>query len=205
MVSATPVLSRLRMLKDPDELERLRRAAGSLTSAWGPRSTQSVTGDRSIWSLPGRVRDAPSGRGRLGRPDPCRFRVALGDGARSGPAPGNPIVSGDVVQIHAAPIVDGYTVGPCRTVFVGDVPVEARDALEAYLQAQAAGIAVATPGSPLLGIDAAMTEAQRPRPPGTPSCGPGSTGSAPNTRRWRFPLVTLSCMAKNRPTRSRPA
>jgi Xaa-Pro aminopeptidase len=55
-----------------------------------------------------------------------------------------------------APIASGYTVDLCRTILVGQAPEAARRALDAYIGAQAAGIAAATPGAPLLGIDAAM-------------------------------------------------
>ena len=74
-----------------------------------------------------------------------------------GPASSKVIDSGDVVQVHVAPVVAGYSVDLCRTVFVGDVPVEAKEALDAYLEAQEAGIAAAVPGAPLMGIDTAMT------------------------------------------------
>ena len=60
------------------------------------------------------------------------------------------------MQVHLAPGVRGYTVDLCRTILVGQVPAEAKRALGAYLLAQEAGIAAATPGAPLMGIDAAM-------------------------------------------------
>ena len=77
---------------------------------------------------------------------------------RTVPRSGKPIAVGEVVQIHVAPVVDGYTVDLCRTVFCGDPPPEAGDALDVYLSAQAAGIAAAVPGAALMGVDAAMAE-----------------------------------------------
>jgi len=76
-----------------------------------------------------------------------------------GPASVKTIEAGDVVQVHLAPIVRGYTVDLCRTILVGQVPPEAASALEAYLLAQEAGIAVARPGTPLMEIDSAMARA----------------------------------------------
>jgi Xaa-Pro aminopeptidase len=73
-----------------------------------------------------------------------------------GPASSKAIASGDVVQIHVAPIVEGYTVDLCRTVFAGHAPAEARAALDCFHDAQQAGIDAAVRGEPLLGIDAAM-------------------------------------------------
>jgi Xaa-Pro aminopeptidase len=43
-------------------------------------------------------------------------------------------------------------------VFCGDPSPEAAEALDVYLAAQAAGIAAAAPGRPILGIDLAMAE-----------------------------------------------
>ncbi|MFN8103362.1 MAG: M24 family metallopeptidase [Acidimicrobiia bacterium] len=73
-----------------------------------------------------------------------------------GPASSKVIEDGDVVQIHVAPSVGGYSVDLCRTIVTAGAPAEAAGALDLYLAAQAAGIAAAVPGAPLLGIDAAM-------------------------------------------------
>jgi len=74
-----------------------------------------------------------------------------------GPASLKVIENGDVVQVHVAPICRGYSVDLCRTFFIGDVAPAAAKALRVYLEAQAAGIAAAKPGAPLLGIDGAMS------------------------------------------------
>jgi Xaa-Pro aminopeptidase len=60
--------------------------------------------------------------------------------------------------VHLAPVVKGYTVDLCRTILLGSAPPEAAIARDAYLQAQEAGIAAASPGAPLMGIDAAMAD-----------------------------------------------
>jgi Xaa-Pro dipeptidase len=73
-----------------------------------------------------------------------------------GPASSKTIATGEVVQVHVAPVIDGYTVDLCRTILPGNAPGEASADLEVYLEAQQAGIAAAAPGAPLLGIDAAM-------------------------------------------------
>jgi Xaa-Pro dipeptidase len=85
----------------------------------------------------------------------------VASGSRSAIAHGPPslkvIEDGDVVQVHVAPIARGYTVDLCRTLFVGKVGAEAVEAVEAYVEAQEAGIAAAMPGAPLPGIDDAMS------------------------------------------------
>lgn len=80
-----------------------------------------------------------------------------------GPASAKVIEEGDIVQVHLAPSFGGYTVDLCRTLLVGDVVPEALGAIEVYLEAQAAGIAAAAPGAPLMGIDAAMSDVLKER------------------------------------------
>ena len=66
-----------------------------------------------------------------------------------------------MVQVHLAPVAGGYTVDLCRTLFAGNVPFEAAKAHASYLEAQEAGIAAARQGTPLSGIDDAMSEVLR--------------------------------------------
>lgn len=75
-----------------------------------------------------------------------------------GPASSKLVEHGDVVQVHVAPSVGGYTVDLCRTTLTEGAPPEAEAALELYLSAQAAGIGAAAPGEPLLGVDGAMAD-----------------------------------------------
>ena len=107
-----------------------------------------------------------------------------------GPASPKVIEAGDVVQVHLAPIVRGYTVDLCRTILVGQVPPEAASALEAYILAQEAGIAAASPGAPLMGIDSAMARALEGRGFGDAFLRPSFTALGSNTRRPPFPAVT---------------
>ena len=76
-----------------------------------------------------------------------------------GPASLKGIEAGEAVQVHLAPIANGYTVDLCRTILVGQVPDEVAAATRAYAEAQEAGVAAAIPGAPLMGVDAAMAQA----------------------------------------------
>jgi Xaa-Pro aminopeptidase len=157
VVSATRVMSRLRMLKDVQEVATLREAAavadaGMDAAVWAVRD-----GVTEIF-VAGEAEHAMRRAGAEGWAAPVYVASGCRSAMAHGPASRKLIEAGDVVQVHVAPVVDGYTVDLCRTLFVGDVPPEARSALDAYIEAQSAGIEVALSGVPLLGIDTAMGE-----------------------------------------------
>ncbi len=157
VVSATPILSPLRMLKDADEIALLTEAAR--VADVGMDAAVRATRDGNLERLvAGEAEYAMRQAGAEGWATPVYVASGWRSAMAHGPASSKAIEMGDVVQIHLAPIVEGYSVDLCRTVFVGDVPTEASDALDAYLEAQQAGIGAATPGAPLLGIDAAMAD-----------------------------------------------
>ena len=157
VVPATPVLSRLRMLKEPGEVELLR-AAGAVADVGMAAAARAGQPGTSETMVAGEAEYAMRKAGAEGWATPVYVASGWRSAMAHGPASSKVIDAGDVMQVHVAPIVDGYTVDLCRTFFVGDVPAEARAALDVYLEAQQAGITAATPGEPLLGIDTAMTD-----------------------------------------------
>jgi Xaa-Pro aminopeptidase len=157
VVSATPVLSRLRMLKDADEVALVTAAAR--VADIGMKAAIEATHEGSIERLiAGEAEYAMRKAGAEGWATPVYVASGWRSAMAHGPASSKAVAVGDVVQVHVAPIVDGYSVDLCRTFFVGDAPADARKALDAYLEAQGAGIAAATPGAPLMGIDTAMAD-----------------------------------------------
>jgi Xaa-Pro dipeptidase len=155
VVSATPVMSRLRMLKDPDEIALMREAARVADVGMDAAVRAAREGVIEIM-VAGEAEFAMRKAGAEGWATPVYVASGRRSGMAHGPASSKAINSGDVVQVHVAPIVAGYSVDLCRTVFVGDVPGEASEALDVYVAAQEAGIAAAAPGAPLMGIDTAM-------------------------------------------------
>jgi Xaa-Pro dipeptidase len=158
VVPATPVISRLRMVKESAEIECMREA-GRVADAGMTAARKALrAGVREI-DVAGEAEYAMRQAGAEG----WASATYVASGSRSAIAHGSPslkaVESGDVVQVHLAPIARGYTVDLCRTLFVGNVAPEAVKALESYLEAQEAGIAAAKPGAPLRGIDNAMSEA----------------------------------------------
>jgi Xaa-Pro aminopeptidase len=158
VVAATPVLSRLRMIKEPAEIDRMRKAAQVADAGMAAARKALRIGIREI-DVAGEAEYAM----RQAEAEGWASATYVASGSRSaiahGPASLKLIEDGDVVQVHVAPIAAGYTVDLCRTLFVGNVASEAVEALKIYLEAQEEGIAAASPGAPLLGIDDAMSEA----------------------------------------------
>jgi Xaa-Pro aminopeptidase len=155
VVSATPVLSSLRMRKDAQEIELLRRAA-RVADVGMDAAVHAIRVGISETLVAAEAEYAMRKAGAQGWAAPTYVASGWRSAMAHGPASSKTIEAGEVVQVHVAPVVDGYTVDLCRTILPDDAPSDAKADLEVYLEAQQAGIAAATPGAPLLGIDAAM-------------------------------------------------
>ncbi len=155
VVPAAPVLSRLRMLKEPEEIACLRAAALVADAGMAAAVRALRSGVREI-DVAGEAERAMRRAGAEGWASATYVASGWRSAMAHGPASLKPIEAGEAVQVHLAPIVQGYTVDLCRTVLVGQVDREVTDAMEAYRSAQAAGIAAAVPGAPLMEVDRAM-------------------------------------------------
>ncbi len=155
VVPAAPVLSRLRMLKEPEEVECLKVAA-SVADEGMAAAVQALRANARETDVAGEAERAM----RLAGAEGWASATYVASGWRSamahGPASLKQIEAGDAVQVHLAPIARGYTVDLCRTVLVGAVRPEITAALDAYRDAQRKGIAAAVPDAPLTGIETAM-------------------------------------------------
>lgn len=155
VVPAGPVLSRLRMLKEPGEIERLKAAAGVADAGMAAAARAVRPGIRET-EVAGEAEHAMRRAGAEGWASATYVASGWRSAMAHGPASAKTIEAGETVQIHLAPIVEGYTVDLCRTILVGRVPDDITKAMQAYLDAQDRGIAAAAPGLPLMGIDGAM-------------------------------------------------
>lgn len=135
----THILSQLRMVKEPGEIERIRAAAGvavtgmkAAVEAVKPGLTESQVAAEAEYAL------------RQAGADEF-WRTYVSSGPRTNIAHGLPtqrrLVEGDLVMIDVHPIVDGYSADICRTVCVGRPSAEQEEAHELYLRAQQATIA----------------------------------------------------------------
>jgi Xaa-Pro aminopeptidase len=155
VVSATPVMSSLRMRKDAQEIELLRHAA-QVADVGMDAAVDAVRVGTSETLVAAEAEYAMRKAGAEGWAAPTYVASGWRSAMAHGPASSKTIETGEVVQVHVAPIIDGYTVDLCRTILPENASGAASADLEVYLEAQQAGIAAAAPGAPLLGIDAAM-------------------------------------------------
>jgi Xaa-Pro aminopeptidase len=155
VVPAGPVLSRLRMLKEPAEVECLRDAARAAEAGMAAAVRAIRPGVRET-DVAGEAEHAMRRAGAEGWASATYVASGWRSAMAHGPASLKAVEAGDAVQVHLAPIASGYTVDLCRTVLVGQVPEEVAAATTTYAQAQEGGVASAVPGAPLMGIDATM-------------------------------------------------
>jgi Xaa-Pro aminopeptidase len=158
VVPAAPVLSHLRMLKEPAEIECLK-AAARVADLGMAAAVQALRAGARETEVAGEAEYAMRKAGAEGWASATYVASGWRSAMAHGPASVKRIEAGEVVQVHLAPIASGYTVDLCRTVMVGHVPEEATRAARAYVEAQEAGIAAAVPGAALPGIDEAMAAA----------------------------------------------
>lgn len=156
VVPAMPVLSRLRMIKEPAEIDCMREAARVAEAGMAAAKSALRIGQREI-DVAGEAEYAMRHAGAEGWASATYVASGTRSAIAHGPASVKVIEDSDVVQVHLAPIARGYTVDLCRTFFLVNVPSEAARAFETYIEAQKAGIAAAKPGAPLQEIDDAMT------------------------------------------------
>jgi Xaa-Pro aminopeptidase len=155
VVPAGPVLSRLRMLKEPGEIECLQTAAAVADAGMAAAARAVRPGVRET-EVAGEAEHTMRKAGAEGWSSATYVASGWRSAMAHGPASTKPIEAGEAVQVHLAPIARGYTVDLCRTFLVGRVVDDMTKATEAYIEAQEQGIAVAAPGLPLMGIDGAM-------------------------------------------------
>ena len=157
VVPAAPVVSQLRMLKEPAEIECLKAAGQAADDGMAAAARALRPGVREI-EIAGEAELAMRKAGAEGWASATYVASGWRSAMAHGPASPKIVAAGDVVQVHLAPIVSGYTVDLCRTFLVEPIAVDATHALRAYVEAQERGISAATPRAELLGIDGAMAD-----------------------------------------------
>jgi Xaa-Pro aminopeptidase len=157
LVPRLGVVEELRVVKDEDELERIRRAAAITDQAYQRLAQEKFVGrtERELAWRMGELfhelgADAPAF-------DPI---VAAGaNGSRPHAEPGdNVIEAGTTVVIDAGAALDGYLSDCTRTFATGDLPDELRRAYDVCLEAQLKGLEAARSGVEARATDAAARE-----------------------------------------------
>ncbi|MBV6505983.1 MAG: putative peptidase [Syntrophorhabdaceae bacterium] len=140
----THIMSGLRVVKENQEIDRLRHSA--LVADIGIKAAiEAVKPGTSESRIAAEAEYAMRYAGAEGF-----WRTYVSSGSRTGIAHGLPtnrkLESGDLVMIDVHPVVDGYSSDVCRTVCVGKPSIEQQSAYDVYLKAQQATVAKARAG-----------------------------------------------------------
>lgn len=147
----THILSELRMVKDPQEVERIQAAARvaeagmkAAAEAVEPGVTESQVAAEAEYAM------RQAGAEEF-------WRTYVSSGPRSNIAHGIPTLrrlqDGDLVMMDLHPIVDGYSADMCRTVCVGEPTSEQHAAYDLYLRAQQATVEKVKAGVGMLDLE----------------------------------------------------
>jgi Xaa-Pro aminopeptidase len=157
---APSIVERARMVKDGDELERIR-AAVALGAKLFERALEVLRPGVKETEVAAEMELAA----RRGGAEEMSFPTIIASGARSalphGRASDQAIAPGGFVVCDFGVILSGYCSDQTRSVWVGTVSEDARKAYEAVREAQQAAIDAVRPGVPVGEVDAAARKVLR--------------------------------------------
>ncbi|MGA8539037.1 MAG: Xaa-Pro peptidase family protein [Terriglobales bacterium] len=160
--SAPPLVEHARMVKDPVEIARIRRAVELGASLFRIARSKIRPGVSEV-----EVAAAMEYEARCSGAEGMSFPTILASGARSaivhGRASSARIPRSGFVVCDFGVILAGYCSDRTRTVYVGRPSVEARQLYEAVLEAQQAAIAEVRPGVTAAEVDSAARRVLRSR------------------------------------------
>jgi Xaa-Pro aminopeptidase len=152
------LVEELRVVKDEDELDAIRRAAEIATIAFERFVDEGEIVGRTEGELAWRLEQFMHDAGA----DGVSFSVLVASGpnaAKPHTVPGARVVErGETVIVDWGCMVDGYASDCTRTLATGPLPDELRRAYEVCLDAQLAGLAAVRPGASGIGVDAAARD-----------------------------------------------
>jgi Xaa-Pro dipeptidase len=147
-VDATNLVERLRSVKHPAEITKLRTAAelasagiAALMRAIAPTMTSAAM--TTLWR---EAVNTEAARRNLPPPQSSWAYIAVGG---DGFAPGGPVAEGDLIKIDVGCIIDGYSSDGARTAVLGKPTAAARKVHDALHRAFDAGLDVLSPGASL--------------------------------------------------------
>ena len=150
----THLLSEMRMIKEPEEIERIRAAA--VVAATGMADAVEAV---KPGVTEGQVAAAAEFAMRHAGAEEF-WRSYVSSGPRTNIAHGLPTLrkleTGDLVMIDIHPIVDGYSADICRTVCVGRPTAEQQAAHDLYLEAQQATIGKIRAGVEMMELEGTL-------------------------------------------------
>ena len=144
----TNLVERLRSVKHPDEILKLRHAA-ELSVVGREKLINSITlgmTSQQMTALWNSAVEASARERNLPPPQSTWAYISVGG---DGFAPGGPAQNGDVIKIDVGCVIDGYSSDGARTVVLGKPHSQARKVYDALYRAFDTGLAMIKPGTPL--------------------------------------------------------
>jgi len=152
----THLLSELRMIKDKEEIKRIKAAAK--VAAKGMKAA--VAAVKAGLTESQVAAKAEYAMRRAGAEE--FWRTYVSSGPRTNIAHGLPTLrklqAGDLVMIDIHPIVNGYSADICRTVCVGEPTAEQQAAYDLYLRAQQSTISKVKAGIGMVELEQMLQE-----------------------------------------------
>lgn len=149
IVTGDWIVDRVRLVKSPAEIERVRRAAAIVDAAFAAIQADVRPGQTEL-EIAARLNAAMAAQG--GEEAAIRTMVSAGPDVwfKTHAAPSRrPVERGDVMYVDACGVVDRYHVDLCRTFAVGDDHAQARALLELTAGSVLAVQQAVRPGDPL--------------------------------------------------------
>ena len=153
LVPAGGVVEQLRAIKEPEELERIRRAAKAADDGLAR-----VLGQGLLGRTERELADALDGAMRASGADRPGFELIIAAGPHAALPHAKPrdveVKPGDMVVIDWGAEVDGYRSDCTRTIAAGEPSEEAREIYELVLAAERTGLAAVRSGADCREVDA---------------------------------------------------
>ena len=150
-IDASPLVERLRAIKHPDEIARLRTAA-ELACSGRETLLQAIVPGMDAARMTANWRDAVLAEvTRRGLPPPASAWAYIAVGG-DGFAPGGPARPGDIIKIDTGCVIDGYSSDGARSAVLGRASPAATQVFDALHRAFDAGLALLQPGAILSAV-----------------------------------------------------
>lgn len=156
-VNASEIIYRLRAIKDPEEIEKIRQASRAVCAGLEAALKVIKPGVREI-DIAAEAEYAAMKAGSQGTP----FRTQVVSGRKTlitHPfSDTKEVQAGEIVLLHIGAKYQGYIAKMCRTVAVGKIPEEQKHIYGVLQESQRAGIAALKHGVPAKEIDRVCRE-----------------------------------------------
>jgi len=158
VVDIAPVMDELRMVKDPGEVEQIRRA-GELAALGMRAAVKALAPGVTERDVAAEAEYAMRKAGSDGTATPVYVNSGVRSGWLHGTASGKAIRPGELVVIDLVPCYQGYCANLCRTCIVGVGTDQQEKMLNTYETARKAALHAMRPGVAIRELDVAAKAA----------------------------------------------